>query len=36
MVVTAADASTNVTMLDEDPEFYAWLGADDSQQVAME
>ena len=36
IVVTAADASTNVTMLDEDPEFYAWLGADDSQQVAME
>ena len=36
MVVPAAAASTNVTMLDEDPEFYAWLGADDSQQVAME
>ena len=33
---TAAEPSANVTMLDEDPEFYAWLGADDSQQVAME
>lgn len=32
----AAEPSANVTMLDEDPEFYAWLGADDSQQVAME
>ena len=36
MVVTAADASTNVTMLDEDPEFYAWLASADAQQIAME
>ncbi len=24
------------TMLDEDPEFYAWLASSDAQQVAME
>ncbi len=26
----------NSTMLDEDPEFYAWLASSDAQQVAME
>jgi len=33
----AAGASrTQATMLDEDPEFYAWLASSDAQQVAME
>lgn len=33
----AAGASrTQATMLDEDPEFYAWLASSDGQQVAME
>ena len=27
---------TQATMLDEDPEFYAWLASSDAQQVAME
>ncbi len=32
-----ASASTaDTTMLDEDPEFYAWLASSDAQQVAME
>ena len=43
--VTAVDATiaavapngrTVGTMLDEDPEFYAWLASSDAQQVAME
>lgn len=32
----AASAATPSTMLDEDPEFYAWLASSDAQQVAME
>ena len=27
---------TDATMLDEDPEFYAWLASADAQQIAME
>lgn len=40
--VAPADATvatagrTDSTMLDEDPEFYAWLASSDAQQVAME
>ena len=33
--VAAAPASV-ATMLDEDPEFYAWLASSDAQLVAME
>ena len=36
---SAATASTTTpvaTMLDEDPEFYAWLASSDAQLVAME
>ncbi len=37
---TGSMASTSptsaATMLDEDPEFYAWLASSDAQQVAME
>lgn len=36
---TAPQASTSPsvgTMLDEDPEFYAWLASSDAQRVAME
>ena len=29
-------SSTDATMLDEDPEFYAWLASADAQLVAME
>ena len=32
----AIDDRANSTMLDEDPEFYAWLASSDAQQVAME
>jgi anti-sigma-K factor RskA len=32
----AATATSVTTMLDEDPEFYAWLASPDAQQVAME
>jgi hypothetical protein len=32
----ASTAPTDATMLDEDPEFYAWLASSDAQQVAME
>ena len=35
-IASVASTGSDSTMLDEDPEFYAWLGADDSQQVAME
>jgi len=38
-IVTASVASaaaTDATMLDEDPEFYAWLASSDAQLVAME
>ena len=39
--VTTSIASTSATtsattMLDEDPEFYAWLASADAQQIAME
>jgi len=33
---TATASTTDATMLDEDPEFYAWLASSDAQQVAME
>ena len=33
-IATAAPA--DATMLDEDPEFYAWLASSDAQLVAME
>ena len=34
---SAATAAAPVTtMLDEDPEFYAWLASSDAQQIAME
>jgi hypothetical protein len=33
---TAAAANAAPTMLDEDPEFYAWLASSDAQLVAME
>lgn len=32
----AGNGRTHATMLDEDPEFYAWLASPDAQQVAME
>ena len=32
----AASTTTAATMLDEDPEFYAWLASPDAQLVAME
>lgn len=32
----AAAVAPVTTMLDEDPEFYAWLASSDAQQVAME
>lgn len=35
-VATAATPAANATMLDEDPEFYAWLASSDAQLVAME
>ena len=37
-VATATSAAANggATMLDEDPEFYAWLASNDAQLVAME
>lgn len=37
-VVSAAAGTSRIqaTMLDEDPEFYAWLASPDAQQVAME
>ena len=35
-MTTAANASSGTTMLDEDPEFYAWLASSDGQLVAME
>ena len=33
---TATASTTDATMLDEDPEFYAWLASSDAQQVALE
>lgn len=35
-IAATATAKTDATMLDEDPEFYAWLASSDAQQVAME
>lgn len=37
-IATATAAGTNggTTMLDEDPDFYAWLASSDAQLVAME
>ena len=32
----AAATAPVITMLDEDPEFYAWLASADAQQIAME
>ncbi|MDI1254425.1 hypothetical protein [Thermomonas sp.] len=34
--VTATPSSTDSTMLDQDPDFYAWLASSDAMQVAME
>ena len=34
--VGAGASRTQATMLDEDPEFYAWLASPDAQQVATE
>ena len=35
-IASATTSSTDTTMLDEDPEFYAWLASSDAQQIAME
>ena len=35
-MVAMPPAAANATMLDEDPEFYAWLASTDAQLVAME
>ena len=35
-IASATTSSTDTTMLDEDPEFYAWLASADAQQIAME
>lgn len=32
----SAASGTNATVLDEDPDFYAWLASDDSRMLAME
>lgn len=34
--LASATNTTDTTMLDEDPEFYAWLASADAQQIAME
>ena len=34
--LASATATTDTTMLDEDPEFYAWLASADARQIAME
>ena len=35
--IASTSATTSATtMLDEDPEFYAWLASADAQQIAME
>ena len=36
VAIVAAAGRTDSTMLDEDPEFYAWLASSDAQQIAME
>jgi hypothetical protein len=35
-IASAATGATDTTMLDEDPEFYAWLASPDAQLVALE
>ena len=35
-IASTTTSSTDTTMLDEDPEFYAWLASADAQQIAME
>ena len=35
-IASATTSSIDTTMLDEDPEFYAWLASADAQQIAME
>lgn len=35
-IASVASTGTDTTMLDEDPEFYAWLASTDAQLVAME
>ena len=35
-IASVATGATDTTMLDEDPEFYAWLASADAQQIAME
>ena len=35
-IASTTTSSTDTTMLDEDPEFYAWLASSDAQQIAME
>jgi len=34
--IASTSATPDTTMLDEDPEFYAWLASADAQQIAME
>ena len=36
VAATANPARTESTMLDQDPDFYAWLASTDAMQVAME
>ena len=36
IAIVAAAGRSDSTMLDEDPEFYAWLASSDAQQIAME
>ena len=36
VAATANPARTDSTMLDQDPDFYAWLASTDAMQVAME
>ena len=35
-IASVASTGSDSTMLDEDPEFYAWLASADAQQIAME
>jgi anti-sigma-K factor RskA len=35
-IASIATGAADTTMLDEDPEFYAWLASSDAQLVAME
>ena len=34
--IASTSATPDTTLLDEDPEFYAWLASADAQQIAME